>query len=340
MSHTFTFHFSKSTAGIPRIMIIIDLEASCRLCGYTEIQRFYHGTPFHSLTSARFQQIVRDSPQMLAYQCSNCGEPVGPDQVSRAALTYGFADQRGIIQAFVQRGDNPLEPYYILTPEGTFDPQALPVWSYEPDRGSERHLDIDNNAIFDQFGRVFNIKESWRALWVSFLADGGEGILLEEAAHGCSLIFGQNLNDTLGWLKEQQLLSDDVLAISITEPPAALPSLFSKEQCFGSPSEWLQDDALEAINAQTCCALALIDQRLAVQTFTKALSEAKLTFQTVQNGAEELLTEITTPRESVFRASVPISSILARAAHTGISPGEAGRATAEEIVGELMGLVV
>ncbi|MBH24411.1 MAG: hypothetical protein CMH57_08170 [Myxococcales bacterium] len=340
MSHTFTFHYSAGPGG-PRVMAIVDLEASCGTCGYTEIQRFYHGLPYHPLTLPRFKQHIQASPDLLGYDCSNCGDPVTPTHTTRGAWTFGFPDGEGIIQAFFTcRFGEPEGLHYVLDPRTTLDPQALPIWGRDDvARRSEKLERLDDDAIFERFGRVFTVKHAWRLLWEEHQGSGE--LVMEEAAPGCWLLMGDDRADALAWARgELGDTFDRLLAAEINAPPErltrALPGPIP-----GRYIQWMQQEASRAIDAGTCCAIALLDPTVALKRLSATLRRGRLTFELDEDEhGGPLLREITTPRGDTHPQEILVSHVLKYAAHTGMTPGDAARYAAEVLIGELMGLEV
>ncbi|MEO1271696.1 MAG: hypothetical protein AAFX99_26695 [Myxococcota bacterium] len=335
MSHTFTFHFSRGADGRPCIMAIIDLEAECATCGYMEIQRFYHGLAFHTLTLPRFKERIQASPELLAYDCSNCGDPVRPEHVQRGAWTFGFADGRGLVQAFFtsHRGQA-LDVVYVLDRRGTFDPQALPIWNRD-DADRNTFADLNDDLMLDHMGRVFTVKQAWRSLWNDFVAEGD--LVMDEVSPDCWLVIGETVDETLSWAQgelEQQGRTAGFVAVPLHTPPTReIPRV-------GVYTDWLQAEAVAAVTSGQCCALAMMDPKAALQRLKATLKRARLTVEELdpEDASNIPALHVTTPRGDSFSSKIHVSDVLARAAYTGMTPGDAARLIAEEVVGRLMGL--
>jgi hypothetical protein len=73
-----------------------------------------------------------------------------------------------------------------------------------------------------------------------------------------------------------------------------------------------------------------------IEVMEHAFEVARLSYELDQTEVDMFFSEITTPGEEVYGRGVSVSSVLRRAVYTGITPGEAGRLTAEEIAGMLL----
>lgn len=138
-------------------MVIADLDVACHLCKHPQIQRFYHATPYHTLTCSTFQKIVESVAQKTGYECENCGEQVGPASAHRGTVTLGCPDDSGLIRGYWEQG-KPLA--FAFTPQKRLDPQELP--GFEPPSNTVPTL--TEAAVLSALGRVLSVKRVWRAL--------------------------------------------------------------------------------------------------------------------------------------------------------------------------------
>src|SRR5690554_4757247 len=103
MAEPFVFHFRPGENSAPEVMYIADVSCRCGLCGNEQYQRFYHATPFHSFTPAVFDRLLGEIHNKADYECENCGTPVTGEHVLKAALTYGFVDDSGVICGYIDK---------------------------------------------------------------------------------------------------------------------------------------------------------------------------------------------------------------------------------------------
>ena len=102
---------------------------------------------------------------------------------------------------------------------------------------------------------------------------------------------------------------------------------------------WFEDDALEALEREECLVEVLVSEREALDALTYAFQTARLSFERVDDPeVGVVLRDIQTPRGEVFGRPVVVDDVLRRAVYTGLTPGEAGRLTGEEIVGLMLGV--
>jgi len=319
-------------------MAIVDLAASCPVCGYDEIQRFYHAIPFHELTLPRFRKVQHEAPRLLGYDCSNCGTPVGHQAGTRGSVVFAFVSGEGVIRSFFDTKDGATARLrYRFEPDGRLDVQALPV--FEPDADDSAlalREEIDDADVRRVFGRVFSFKAAWRGM----LLAGGDSIA--PLGPGCWAMIGDTSRDEFTALSRKidrsiDLACLDPLALwplSVTTPPPVFKAGLGPTEEAGRPSEWLQETHASQVYSGKIKLTALLDPEEARRVFAESLEGARLRFD-FDGGT---FSAITTPRDSVYDREVTLHTMLARAAWTAISPAEAARLTAEELIAELMGL--
>ena len=123
----------------------------------------------------------------------------------------------------------------------------------------------------------------------------------------------------------------------IDSSPDGLPTHEDTERISGHWRGWLPEEITRQLEEGDLIAVALIHPEHARQVITRAFEVARLEFEQGEDeDGEQMYSHITTPRESAYPGELFLSDVLARAAYTGITPGEAARLTAEEIVGVLL----
>ncbi|TXD33730.1 hypothetical protein FRC98_20205 [Lujinxingia vulgaris] len=342
MAEPFVFHFQRGPAGEPEVMYMVDLDCACQLCGHVQYQRFYHSTAFHTLSLDLLDELAERAYLKAGYECENCGTEVGPDATRRAALTYGFADDAGVIRVFVDRLEETLR--YDLQPRRRLDPQAMPTW--HPDAESALVYDeLDEDELEEVFGRPFNIKWAWIDLLEDWVEDP-EGGAYSRLAPGLWAVVERD-EESADQLADEvdedeffdALDSGDLAVIPLHDSlPVALATHDHPERIFGRLHTWLPSSLSTAFKKEEVWADAYVSRQAAIETMERTLTTARLTYTLHQTEADVFFSEITTPTGAVYGRGVAISAVLRRAVHTGLTPGEAARLTAEEIVGILLQL--
>lgn len=334
MSHAFSFHFSWSASGRPRQMTIVDLEATCPTCGYDEIQRFYHGIPLHELTLARFRKLPQEVVRLSGYECSNCGTSVQPPSRTRGTVVFAFVGGEGIVRTFFDvRDPQPVHLRYAFEPGARLDVQALPLLDAEPLAATvglrEQLVEEELHRAFD---RRFNLKAAWRAMLLGTLppmsrvAPGVIANISHEAE--------QEYSDVRDPIDVHCAALDALWPLDVLTPPPPFKAGLAPERSPGHPGEWLPETHSSQVYSGKIKLTALLSPEIARQTFVETLEAARLsvTFD------GHRFSRITTPRDTLYEREIDLRTILARAAWTALTPAEAARLTAEEIVAELMGL--
>ncbi len=323
MAEPFVFHFSRGDHGRPEIMYIADVRAACGLCKHEQIQRFYHATPFHELTLEGFINLARGTAQKTDYECENCGTMVVPEHTLRTTTTLGMADESGVLVAFHDLQADELS--FRGTAPRRLDPQELP--GFDPAKASGAATDdLDDEWFEHTFDRAFNLKRAWAEFLDEFDDDDDEG--WTQLAPGCIAILAPSFESA-----EAVAQSDEVseaagngafVLLEITQAPDDF------DVSYGAINRWLAPHHREFIKGRSAAVLLSADEavRLIARTFEVAL----LKFERVDSD----YTAITTPGEIVHKQPLRLLQVLQRAAHTGITPGEAARLSAEEIAAELL----
>lgn len=360
MAEPFVFHYTRGVGGRPEAMYIADLECACWMCGQPQLQRFYHAEALHPVDLPRLDALALTLFEKVEYTCEQCGADVGPESARRGVLRWGFGDDAGELLwfvDFVQTADEDLRPGGALPPEPTgrlralqalpqrrLDPQVQPAFALP--EGAEHALDGDTLAperhdwIEARLGRPVNLKRAiielvadWRddpeggaverltpELWISVEATP------DRAAATLHAVLAEDAPDTLDGLE-----SGDWLLIPLSESaPRELATHAHPERLPGRWTRWLP----EPHDAQSIIAAVALPPLLA--HVERAFEVARLSWS--YDPDTRTIHTITTPREGVYPHPLHLSAIARRAVHTGISPGEAARLSAEEIVGLLMGV--
>lgn len=348
MAEPFVFHFKAEPTGAPQVMYMADLDCACELCGHGQIQRFYHSTPFHSLTLPDLESLADNLADKADYECENCAAAVGPHQVRRTALTYGFADDAGTICLFNDGNRRQV----VLSAHRRLDPQAMPRFEADSsDDNDDDRLVLDDEAPFDEetiedfFDRPFNVKLAWRDLLSDYL-DDPEGGAFSRVSPGLWIVIDATEEAAADLMEEiddgdfwEAYDNGDLAVISLHDSvPHRLPTATDAAGAFGRWQTWLPDDIVDAVTDQTLWADAYISRTAAVDTIARTLTVGQLSFEQYRSDADLFFNNMSTPSDVAYRRPLPLSSVLRRAVYTGITPGESARLTTEEIVADLLGL--
>jgi hypothetical protein len=342
MAEPFVFRFAPGEHGEPEVMYVADVRCECGLCGHVQMQRFYHSTPFHPLTVERLGELLAQVPQKAGYECENCGEEVGPEHVAQAALTYGFPDDAGIIRGYLDRTGDAPEVEFELEASRRLDPQALPGWTPDDERGAAFDR-LGESTIERVFRRVFNPKLLWLELFEDWAADPDGGafacaapgywLVIEETEQAAS-----ELADEIDDEEFREAYDDgDLMVIPLADSvPAQLPTHSYPDQIPGRWQTWLPEDIRALLEGGNAWAEAYVSRSGVVEAIERTFGVAQLTYEIDQTDVDLFFSKITTPGDEVYGRGVAVSAVLRRAVCTGITPGEAGRLTAEEIAGMLL----
>lgn len=344
MAEPFVFHFKPGPDGRPEILYILDLDCICGLCGHKQFQRFYHSTPFHSLTLTGLEKRVTEGPLKAGYECENCGEAVGANQVGRTALTYGFADDAGLLQIFDDLNEKTRR--YEITARRRLDPQATPRWAPDeeaPEEGRWTPEELTDDIVEDCLGRPFNLKLAWRDLLEDWLDDPEGGAysrlakdlwVVTDGDEQAASELAQEITDQDFWDAYDE---GDLAVISLHDSiPTGLATHEHPDLLSGRWPTWLDASLRDVVDQQDAWVDAYISRTAAIESLTRAFDVARLTYKTQRTDADTYFSEITTPTKAVYGRGISVSSLLRRAVYTGMTPGEAARLTAEEVIGVLL----
>ena len=341
MAEPFVFHFVPDEAGRPEAMYIADLECACGLCQHPQLQRFYHATPFHPLTIGRITRLAASIHQKAGYECENCGCDVGPIDVVRGALRWAFADDAGELVGFVEGFGQPegARARWQLIPERRLDPQVQPAFT--PDEARPVHDRLDELVMEAALERSLSVKQAWRELALDWLEDPRGGAWTR-VAPGYWLVIEADAASARALateLREDELGADSPqVALVALGPELEGPATHAEpSQMAGRWQGWMPEALRARLEAGRAWAGALVDTGRARQSVARAFEVARLEWIWVERGpAGGDFSEITTPRGGRFEPTLALEAIAERAVYTGVTPGEAGRLTAEEIVGTLL----
>jgi hypothetical protein len=340
MAEPFVFYFRRGPRGRPEVMYMTDLECRCGLCGHLQLQRFYHATDFHSLTLQGLEALFDEAYEKASYVCENCGTDVGPDHVLRTALTYGFADDAGLIRLYDDFEDDVRR--YQLVPRRRLDPQDIPHFVPDPLRGIEVDV-LDDETLDQHLGRPFSLKQAWTELIEDWLSDpeGGAYARFCEAlwvvVEATEELAGELIDEVDDALFQQYQNDGDLIVVAIGESvPHDLATHKHPEHMAGRWQTWMPRHIGRAIVEHNLWADAHLSRKAALETVARAFDTARLRYEVDKTSADTFFSQITTPTGAVYGRGLSLSSVLRRAVYTGLTPGEAARLTAEEIIGVLL----
>ena len=304
-------------------MYVADIRAECALCRHVQVQRYYHATPLHTVTLHTVRALALGVGAKLSYDCPNCGEPVRPEHAVSTALTWGFADDSGLVRGFLPDAHDATSLRWQFV-QRRLDPQDLPGWA--PDPAEPAFATLDDAAIEQQCGRVLNPKSAIREVLDDWRHDPAGGAIATVARdmHVVATSDDASVDDLLTQLDD---LPDDHVVVPLSDSvPAGLATHRDPATMPGNLRDWLPAE-VDLAKVFVVLAPASVDA-----AFDRAFEVANLQFERTDTGIEQ----ITTPRESRYPRAVTTQSVLRRAAYTGLTPGDAARLTAEEIVGSLL----
>ncbi len=350
VSEPFVFHFTPGTGGRVEAMYMIDLDCRCALCGHEQFQRFYHSTPFHELTVPALVRLADEAPLKAGYRCKNCGDSVGADEVRHSCLTFGFADDAGVIRLFrdLQSGTTSCE----LTGRRRLDPQVMPRWTADADAHDAPHRvieDLDEAAITTHLHRPINVKLPWRDLLAKYI-DADRRRHWSRIAPG--LVVAAYRGDAPSRIRaathfggdgpdiDSDIDPDTLAVIDLVDSRSVeLPTHQHSDSFHGRWTTWCDDDIREAIDAGRLHARAFIRPQRAIDIVERTLRTARLDATRHATGTDTVFEDISAPGDTTaFNGSLSIRDVLHRAVYTGLTPGESARLTTEEIVGALLKL--
>ena len=343
MGEPFVFHFKAGDLGQPQVMYIADLSCACTLCGHPQLQRFYHATDFHSLTWSSLHTLARALPQKVDYTCENCGTPSTVDFVQHVVLIHGSPDHlfELTMMAPVEAGEVGSWTYRV-TPHRRLDPQVQPVFQM-PEDAQHVHRDLSHETFQALTGRVLNIKRG--VLGVVRASASQASAAWAQLAPGVWVVAAQGsgqLEDALTLLESDALATHlhDLVSYSLIESePSSLATHDYPHAMHGRWTSWFDPSTRDALLAGECLIEVLVSEQEAIDAMAYTFETARLSFELVDDPEHgQTFERISTPRGETFARAVIVDDLLRRAVHTGITPGEAGRLTGEEIVGLLLGV--
>ena len=318
MAEPFVFHFKPGPDSEPLQMYICDVLGRCGLCGARQIQRFYHAASFHRLTVSRLEQLARQGLEKLDTECENCGTAVGADCTTMTVLTWGFADDSGTLTSWVTPDGACV---WSVAPNRRLDPQTLP--GFEP---PEQPQQLTDDWVEEHLGRVLNTKQLWIELFDH--VDDEPGAAFETAATDYLIAVSDEPLDGL--------FDSDDWVISLDGEPSSpfLPFHETADDLFASPIGWLSEARRKQLRDGQRFAAASVSADQIRGAIERAFAVANITF--AYDPSERIYSDIKTPTEVAFGHPLPLLAVAQRAVYTGITPGEAARLSAEEIVGTLL----
>lgn len=321
MAEPFVFHFRRGDDGQPEQMYLADIRAECGVCRHVQVQRFYHSSPLHSATAKVVERLARQVASKTDYECENCGSQVGEQHALSTAFTWAFPDDAGLIRAFWSDVSDASSLRWQFVAGRRLDPQELPGW--QAIEGDRAYPTLDTMALEEVCGRVLSPKRAIREAVLDWAEDPDGGALASVCRDMTFLAAGPGAS--LEELAEE--LDPAGVVIELTDcVPTGLPTHRNPEALGGSVDGWFPegvDRGALGVHVQS----AVVHEGL-----ERAFAVANLSFHRDEMGYHEL----TTPRGVVYPRSVPVVAVLRRAVYTGLTPGDAARLTAEEIIGSLL----
>ncbi len=319
MAEPFVFHFKPTPSGEPETMYICDILSRCSCCKHEQIQRFYHSTSLHLLSVEGLIRLNENVSQKIDLDCENCGTPFTEKDVIATTMTFGFTDDTGCIVGLKKEG----RTQFRFIERKRLDPQTLPGFKF-----SDKAIEIDTPFFEEKIRRVINPKKLWIELFDEILVDP-DGGAWAEAAPGYFFVIHDNEEEHESALEE--LSTPDSFLIALDNIPGALP-LKNEGQLFGSIQSWLSPEVLQALESGQLHATAIVPFKQIVKQIKRAFSTGNLEFK-----YDELVFDhIRTPTDLDFEGELSVLAVAERAVHTGLTPGESARLSAEEIVGTLL----
>ncbi len=336
MAEPFVFHFKPAPDGRPLLMYIADLSCVCSLCKHPQIQRFYHATDFHTFTLRRLDELADQTPAKAGYECENCGEDAGLEDVVKTTVTVGYPDEAGLLRVFTDLESG--ERRYQLVERKRLDPQELP--GFEPIQALPIYDELTDDLVEERLGRCTNLKIAWRELLDDF-AEYGDEAWSHFGQGMIAYVTDQSLDDLVdaSFDEDDELAADDdfenaILIRLADSVPGDLATHENPSDIFSRASAWLPEHHWQALESRDLDAGALVSVSRAKEIVERAFEVARLESTLVED--DDVFREITTPGGLQYESDLSVESILRRAVYTGITPGDAARLTAEEIVGVLL----
>ena len=323
MAEPFVFHFSPDAHGRPEVMYIADVRVACELCKHPQLQRFYHSTPFHTLTHLRLAELLGAVPNKAGYECENCGEMVGPAGVVASSLTYGFCDESGVVIGTLIDDKSS----WRTQKNRRLDPQRLPV--FEADGVADR----TDEWLEENLGRVMSPK----AALLELLAEAEAGwVPVSDQMAWVSAADDETLNELLDEIEDDTEFESPIFVDLLDSEPDGIGTHTDLSHLTGRWEQWLGSSNIDALEAGKLFVGALVDAEPAKAVFERLLDVARLQAERTEVEGLTVWSEITTPGGLCFPHEISLEAILRRAVYTGITPGESARLTGEELAGILL----
>jgi hypothetical protein len=311
-----TLRFLRDDDGQPRVLYLNDRLGVCPVCGHEVIERVYAETSYHHLTVARLRQLAEAAPEGFAQTCEQCGESLDAGDVRRWALTYGYPQETGLLQAFARRREQALELVYALSPHRALDAQMLPEWDVPDDQSVavfERLTEAEVRAVT---GRYLSVKAAWRRLLRAWLDRPGWEAVDVELATGYHALLGPDAPTVDASLA---LLSSDPVSSPIVSAPLLDPIHVLVPH---GPQDWLPEEWLSRLSAGRPFAVAWGDTSVAAELLREGLE--RLPVKVSCEIDEAWVAEVGFPvgeRQSL-RRSVSLRALLLEALVTGAAPAD------------------
>ena len=297
-----------------------DIRAECGVCGHVQLQRFFHATELHSATSRTLRHLAESVAAKTGFECPNCGSSVEQAHACNTAMTWGFADDAGTVRAV---DDDPQKSSlaWELRPNIRLDPQALPLWQVEQPSAT-----LSEALVLERLGRPVSVKSYVREVLADWTTSESPSVQAQICTH--AWLVADETSSLDGHLDALRADVDagDLLAIRFDDAvPHKLATHREPATMPGAFDEWMP----AVPRAQVAM---LVDTAPIQAVVERAFQIANITADRQESGWHE----ITTPRGSAYPRALSIESIARRAVYTGLTPGDAARLSAEEIVGTLL----
>lgn len=327
MAEPFVFHWKLDPRGFPIQMTVADVRGTCSLCQHEEIQRFYRALPFHSMTLERLRGFAADVPSWTGYECANCGTDVGPEDVDASTLVWGFADDSGLVRSF--RTSENLQ--FQLVPARRLDPQELPGFEPPPTDGPVAQT-LDDAWVERELGRPFSLKLAVRDFLLESIEDDAPG--WSPIGPGMSILAAMEPDEIEDDEVARSIADGSVLQVDPRDAvPAQLPTVEHPVSMPGRIETWLGPRLWGALQDRDDVTV-LVDLQTIRSTLERTFDVARLAFE----ADDDRIHALRTPTERDVPGELRYDAVARRAVYTGISPGEAARLTAEELIAPLLNI--
>ncbi len=320
MAEPFVFHFRRGPDGHPEQMYLADVRAECALCGHPQLQRYYHSTRLHAVTVDVLSTLAAGVRSKTAYECPNCGSAVGPESCRATAFTWAFPDDAGLLRRFD-------DGRWQAVDGRRLDPQELPGWEPDPASTLPTVDHLDEGFPEEFLGRPVSVKSAIREGFAEWCDDPAGGALVTISPQMVVVVEGEGA--PLGELAEEAAdeVPGETLLVQIRDAvPHGLPTHQAPETMPGALRTWTPPRLRDAPLA------AVIGESVIRESVRRAFDVANLKYEEDDEGFDSIVT----PRDDPYPRDLGVLAIARRALYTGLTPGDAARLTAEEIVGNLL----